>query len=77
MLKVLHVIFSIIVLFLAAFSLIFQNFEFLHFMTFFLALTMLIMGLKEFKENRKIAGWTYVVIFLFGSFVSIQGGLLN
>ncbi|WP_423188350.1 DUF3953 domain-containing protein [Alkalibacterium sp. f15] len=74
MLKVLHIIFSIIVLFLAGFSLIFQNFEGLHFIMFFLALTMLIMGLKEFKENRKIAGWTYVVIFLF---LSIQGFLIN
>ncbi|MCC5890419.1 MAG: YczI family protein [Alkalibacterium sp.] len=77
LLKVLHNIFSIIVLVIAAYSLIYQNFEFQHYMMFFLALTMLIMGLKEFKEERKLAGWTYIGVFIFVLLVSIQGFLLG
>lgn len=77
MLKVLHILFAIIGLVIAAYSLIYQNFEFQNYLIFFLALTMVIMGLKEFKEERKIAGWTYMGVFLFMLFLSVQGFLLG
>ncbi|GAB2324035.1 hypothetical protein IRB23M11_16570 [Alkalibacterium sp. m-11] len=77
MLKFLHMIFSIFVLVIAAYSLIYQNFAFQNYMIFFLALTMLIAGLKEFKEERKLAGWTYIGIFIYGLLVSVQGYLLS
>ncbi|TVP89759.1 MAG: DUF3953 domain-containing protein [Alkalibacterium sp.] len=77
MLKVLHIIFSIFVLAIAAYSLIYQNFEFQNYMIVFLALMMLIVGLKEFKEERKLAGWTYIGVFIFVLLVSIQGFLLG
>ena len=46
-------------------------------MIFFLGLTMLVMGLQEFKKERKEYGWLLVVVFLFSLFVSIQGFLLS
>ena len=46
-------------------------------MMFFLGLTMLVMGLQEFKKERKAYGWLLVVVFLFSLFVSIQGFLLS
>lgn len=77
LLKVLHMIFSIFVLVIAAYSLIYQNFAFQNYMIFFLALTMLIAGLEEFKKNRKLAGWTHIGVFIFGLLASVQGFLLG
>ncbi|WP_335512725.1 YczI family protein [Neobacillus drentensis] len=46
-------------------------------MIFLLGLTMLIMGLEEFRKERKMYGWLMVVVFLFSLFVAIQGFILN
>lgn len=77
LLKILHFVFSVIAISLAAYGLITKNFEFQHYMIFFLGLMMLIMGLQEFKKERKAYGWLFIIVFLFSLFVSIQGFLLS
>ncbi|WP_269321872.1 YczI family protein [Oceanobacillus salinisoli] len=44
---------------------------------FFLGLMMLVMGLEEFKKERKAYGWLFIIVFLLCLHVSIQGFLLN
>lgn len=77
LLKILHFVFSVIAISLAAYGLITKNFEFQHYMIFFLGLMMLVMGLQEFKKERKAYGWLFIIVFLFSLFVSIQGFLLS
>ncbi|MFD2045738.1 DUF3953 domain-containing protein [Ornithinibacillus salinisoli] len=64
MLKIFRYIFSIITLLIAVHGLITSNFVFQHYMMFFLGLTMLVMGLEEFKNKRKVYGW-YLLLFLY------------
>lgn len=45
-------------------------------MIFFMGLAMLMWGLHEFQQNRKVYGWMFIGVFLFSLFVSIQGFLL-
>ena len=54
-----------------------SNFQFHPYMMFFLSLMMLVIGLEEFKKERKAYGWLLVLVFLFSLSVSIQGFLLN
>jgi len=42
-------------------------------MMLFIGLLMLVMGLQEFKKERKVYGFLFVIVFLFSLFVSIQG----
>ena len=46
-------------------------------MIFFLGLTMLVMGLEEFQNERKVMGWFLIGAFLFLLYVSIEGFLLG
>ncbi|MGP4108893.1 DUF3953 domain-containing protein [Virgibacillus sp. L01] len=75
MLIILHIIFSVVAISFAAYGLITNNFEFQHYMIFFLGLLMLVMGIQEFKKERKVLGWLLVVVFLFLLFVSINSWL--
>ncbi|MEH7014857.1 DUF3953 domain-containing protein [Neobacillus niacini] len=77
MLKILRYFLSVLTMLFAIYGLITSNFQFNHFMIFFLGLTMLVMGLEEFRKERKANGWLFVVVFLFLLFVSIKGFLLN
>ncbi|MEH7352119.1 DUF3953 domain-containing protein [Neobacillus drentensis] len=77
MLKVLRYVLSIVTFLFASYGLITKNFEFNYIMIFLLGLTMLIMGLEEFRKERKMYGWLMVVVFLFSLFVAIQGFILN
>ncbi|RKL65796.1 hypothetical protein CR203_18205 [Salipaludibacillus neizhouensis] len=76
MLKILHIILTITVILLAGYSLITGNFKLLPYNMFFLSLTMLVMGLREFQKGNKGYGWLGTVTFLFLFFVSIRGFLL-
>lgn len=73
--KLLRYILSVVALLLASYGLITQNFNYTHLMTLFLGLTMLVMGLEEFKKERKSNGWVLILVFLFSLFVSIKGFL--
>ncbi|MBI0579971.1 YczI family protein [Neobacillus cucumis] len=77
MLKVLCSVLSIVTFLFTSYGLITKNFEFNFIMIFLLGLTILIMGLEEFRKERKMYGWLMVVVFLFSLFVSIQSFLLN
>ena len=76
MLKILHIIFSIIVVSIAAYGLITHDYQLNFLMIFFLGLLMLILGIKEFQQDRKVYGWFLIGVFLFSIFVSIQNFVL-
>ncbi|WP_147536161.1 YczI family protein [Bacillus marasmi] len=77
MLKYLHIILSITVISLAGYGLITKDFKFLPYMMFFLGLTMLVMGLREFQKGQKGYGWLSIVVFIFILFVVFNSFLLN
>ncbi|KOP83894.1 hypothetical protein AMS60_02110 [Bacillus sp. FJAT-21945] len=77
MLKILRYVFSGITILIASYGLFTEDFTFGSFMIFFLALTMLVMGLEEFKKGHKGMGWLLIAVFLFSFFVSIKGFLLS
>lgn len=41
-------------------------------MILFLGLTMLVLGLQEFKRNKKITGWMGIGVFAFSVYAAIQ-----
>ncbi|MFC7687511.1 DUF3953 domain-containing protein [Ureibacillus sp. GCM10028918] len=70
---ILKVIFSVIAAFIAGYGLITKNFEFQSYAMFFLSLMMLVMGLEEFRKDRKVMGWISIIVFLFLLFVTLLG----
>ncbi|TWT11152.1 YczI family protein [Planomicrobium sp. CPCC 101079] len=76
MLVIFRILFSIISLGLAGYGLITRNYEFQAYLTLFLGLTMLMMGIQEFQQNRKLMGWLLVLAFAFSLVVSIQSFIL-
>ena len=76
MLKILHIVFSIIVVSLAAYGLITHDYQMNFLMIFFLGLLMLILGIREFRHKRKVYGWLLIGVFLFSVYVSIQSIVL-
>jgi len=77
LLKILQILFSIIAVALAGYGLITGDFQFQAYMILFLGLTMLVLGLKEFKRNKKLLGWMLIGVFVFSMFVVIQNFMLN
>lgn len=73
LLKILRYVLTVITILFATYGLIKKNFEYNHIMIFFLRLTMLILGLEEFRKERKVNGWLLVVVFLF-SFIQRNDG---
>ncbi|WP_251037562.1 DUF3953 domain-containing protein [Paenibacillus albidus] len=72
----LRILFSIISVAVAGYGIISNNFDYQPFMILALGLTMLVMGLQEFKQNKKRQGWLLMIIFALSIFVSIQGFML-
>lgn len=77
MLKILQIIFSIITVVFAGYGLFTKNFQFQAYMILFLGLTMLVLGLQEFKRNKKIMGWMLIGVFAFSIFAAIQTFMWN
>jgi len=77
LLKILQILFSIIVAVLAGYGLFTKDFQFQAYITLFLGLTMLVLGLQEFKRNKKSSGWILIGVFVFSIIVSIYGFMLN
>ncbi|MDT8860362.1 DUF3953 domain-containing protein [Alkalihalobacillus sp. MEB130] len=77
MLKTIRIILAIIVVMLAGFSMITQNFEFMPLLMLILALTMFITGIMELQKTKK-RFWGYVSIgaSLFVLYVSVEGFLM-
>lgn len=76
MLVFLRIIFLIVAVAIAGYGLISNNFEFQPFMILALGLSILVMGLQEFKKNKKRQGWLMIIVFGFSLFVSIRGLML-
>ena len=72
MLKILHILFSIITVAFAGYGLFTKDFQFQAYMILFLGLTMLVLGLQEFKRNNKVMGWILIGVFPFSIFAAIQ-----
>lgn len=72
MLKILRILFSIVGITLALYGLITKDFEFQAYMILFLGLTMLIIGIQEFQQQKKFTGWLLIIVCLFSFFVAIQ-----
>ena len=77
MLKIFQIIFSIITVALAGYGLFTKDFQFSAYMNLFLGLTMLVLGLQEFKRNKKFSGWLLIGVFAFSMIVVIQSFMLN
>ncbi|MBY0217859.1 DUF3953 domain-containing protein [Paenibacillus illinoisensis] len=76
MLVFLRIIFLIVAVAIAGYGLISNNFDFQPFMILALGLSILVMGLQEFKKNKKRQGWLMIIVFGFSLFVSIRGLML-
>lgn len=77
MLNILQILFSVITVALAGYGLFTKDFQLQAYMILFLGLTMLILGLREFKRNKKMTGWMLIGVFAFSLFVAIQGFMVN
>lgn len=77
LLKIFRYVLSVITLLFASYGLITKDFKFGDTMIFFLGLTMLVLGLEEFRKERKVMGWLLITVFLFSLFVSIKGFILS
>ncbi|RLQ93665.1 DUF3953 domain-containing protein [Falsibacillus albus] len=77
MLRYIRYVLSIIVVASAAYELLAKNFEFHHYIMFFLGLTMLVLGIEEYQRNKKGIGLLLVGVFLFLMVASVQGFLLH
>ena len=66
MLKVLRIILSVIVIGLAVYGKITNNFEFMPYMMFFMGLLMLVTGVSELQAKRKTSA---ICIFLAAAFL--------
>ena len=77
MLKILHILFSIITVAFAGYGLFTKDFQFQAYMVLFLGLTMLLLGLQEFKRNKKFTGWMLIGVFAFSIFAAIQSFMWN
>ncbi|MEK6190442.1 MAG: DUF3953 domain-containing protein [Carnobacterium alterfunditum] len=76
MLTILHTIFGVLTFGLAIFSLITKNFEYRHFMLLSMSLMFLIMGIKEFRKEKKATAYSLVLVSVFALIVAIQGFIL-
>jgi len=77
LLKILQILFSIIVLVLAGYGLFTKDFQFQAYTILFLSLTMLVLGIQEFKQNSKLVGGFLIGVFVFSMFVAIKSFVLN
>lgn len=77
MLKILQILFSIIVLVLAGYGLFTKDFQFQAYTILFLSLTMLVLGIQQFKQNSKLVGGFLIGVFVFSMFVAIKSFLLT
>ncbi|MFV8830369.1 DUF3953 domain-containing protein [Alkalihalobacterium sp. APHAB7] len=74
MLKVFRIIFSIIVVVLAGFMLLTQNFAFMSYLMLLLGVSILLTGVIELKKDKyAFTGYLSIFAALFVFYVSIQG----
>ena len=62
---------------LASYGLISNDFQFQSYMILFLGLTMLVLGLQEFKRDKKLSGWILIGVFAFSIIAATQTFMWN
>ncbi|WP_449536487.1 DUF3953 domain-containing protein [Ferdinandcohnia sp. Marseille-Q9671] len=77
MLQLARIGLAIIVILFVGYGLFTEDFVYQSYMMFSLGLLMLVMGVEEFRRDRRALGWLCVAVFLFTSYVSIQGFFIN
>ncbi|MFN7253555.1 MAG: DUF3953 domain-containing protein [Anaerobacillus sp.] len=78
MLKTLRIFLSIVIVMLAGFIKLTQNFEFMPLLMLILAISMLITGIIELqKDKKRFWGYMCIIASVFGFYVSIEGFLLK
>lgn len=76
MLKILRIILAVIVIVIAVFSIIIQNFVAMPFLMLLLSVFMLVSGLIEYQKDKK-GFWLYIIVSIFIFLVAILGYFLN
>ncbi|KUF35831.1 MULTISPECIES: DUF3953 domain-containing protein [Lysinibacillus] len=72
MLKILPIAFAIIAISLSTYGLITRDYQLNFLMIFFLGLSMLTLGIREFQSKRKAYGLFLIGVFFFSTYASIQ-----
>ena len=72
LLKIFQILFLIITIAIAGYGLFTNDFQFHVYMSLFLGLVMLVLGMEELKRNRKFLGWMLIGVFAFSMIVVIQ-----
>lgn len=73
LLMFLRIVFSVITIVLVAYGFITKNFEYQAYMTLFLGLALLVMGIQEIQQNRKKSGVVLIIVFALSLYVAIEG----
>ena len=77
MFKIFLYILSPAILIIVAYELITNNFNPQPILMLLLSLLMLVMGIEQFRTDKRPLGWLFIAVFLFTLFVSIKGFLIN
>ena len=70
-------LFVIIVVVLAGYGIFTEDSRLKPFISLFLGLAMLVVGIQEFKGNKKLSGWVFIGLFAFSIFAAIRSFMLN
>lgn len=77
MLTILQILFSVLTLGLAIFGILTENFEYQNFMLLSMGLTILVMGIRELRKEKKAFAYFIILAAAFMLYVSIESFLLN
>jgi|GEM_PF-2307328 len=77
MLMILRIIFSVIAIIFAILAIESKNIDYAMYMLLALGLTMLMTGIQEINQNKKLIGWLLILIFPLNLFVFIQHFFFN
>lgn len=77
MLKILRIVLSIIVVILAGYALITENYIVMPYMMFFMGAMLVVTGIAEIKAERKQMGIISIIASIFIFYVSVQGLFIN
>lgn len=77
LLTILQILFSVLTLGLAIFGILTENFEYQNFMLLSMGLTILVMGIRELRKEKKAFAYFIILAAAFMLYVSIESFLLN
>lgn len=77
MLTIFQFLFSIITIALAGYGLLTNDSQFNVYTSLFAGLTLLVLGLQEFKSDKKFSGWFLISLFAFLMLIVSKSFMLN